>query len=62
MALLLMFLMILIVLHLNLKKITGQTENNGSKEVQIMAPLKYLSNFCKIREMPLINCEINIFF
>ena len=54
--------MILIVLHLNLKKKTGQTENNGSKEVQIMVPLKYLSNFCKTREMPLINCEINIFF
>ena len=45
-ALLLMLLMILIVLHLNLnKKITGQTGNDGTKDVQIMVPLKYLNNF-----------------
>ena len=62
MVLLLMFLMILIVLYLNInKKITGQTGNNGTKGVQIMAPLKYLSNFWRILEMPLINCKI-IFF
>ena len=23
-------------------------------------PLEYLSNFCRILEMPLINCEINV--
>ena len=34
--------------------------NDGTKDVQIMAPLKYLSNFWKILEIPLINCEINI--
>ena len=26
-------------------KINGQTSDNGTKEVQIMVPLKYLSNF-----------------
>ena len=26
-----------------------------------MVPLKYLSNFWKALEMPLINCEINLF-
>ena len=27
-----------------------------------MEPLKYLSNFWRTLEIPLINCEINIFF
>ena len=46
--------MILIVLHLNLKKITGQTETDGTKDVQIMVSLKYLSNFWRTLKMPLI--------
>ena len=25
-----------------------------------MVPLKYLSNFCRTLEIPLINCEINL--
>ena len=41
-------------------KITGQTGNNGTKDVEIMVPLKYLSNFWRTLEMPLINCEINL--
>ena len=41
-------------------KITGQTGNNGTKGVQIMVPLKYLSNFWRTLEMPLINCEVNL--
>ena len=39
-------------------KMTGQTGDNGTKNVEIMAPLKYLSNFWRALEMPLINCEI----
>ena len=31
-----------------------------TKNVQIMVPLKYLSNFWRTLEMPLINCEINL--
>ena len=36
-------------------KITGKTP-----DVEIMVPLKYLSNFWRTLEMPLINCEINL--
>ena len=48
-------------------KITGQTaadNNNGNiagrVDVEIMVPLKYLSNFWRTLEMPLINCEIEL--
>ena len=41
-------------------KITGQTDNNGRIDnVEIMVQLKYLSNFWRTIEMPLINCEVN---
>ena len=39
---------------------TGQTGNNGTKNIEIMVPLKYLSNFWRTLEMPSINCEINL--
>ena len=39
---------------------TGQTGDDGTKNVEIMVPLKYLSNFWITLEMPLINCEINL--
>ena len=42
------------------QKITCQTDNNGTKNVEIMVPLKYLSNLWRILEMPLTNCEINL--
>ena len=37
-------------------KVTGQTIANSTKNVEIMVPLKYLSNFGRTLEMPLINC------
>ena len=38
-------------------KITGQTNNDGEiNGVEIMVPLKYLSNFWRTLEIPLINC------
>ena len=37
-------------------KFTGQTDDDGNKDVEIMVPLKYLSNFWRTLEMPLINC------
>ena len=41
-------------------KITGNTPAAGNeKDVEIMVPLKYLSNFWRTPEMPLINCEVN---
>ena len=39
---------------------TGQTGNNRTKNVEIMVPLKYLSNFWRTLEMSLINCEITL--
>ena len=41
--------------------ITGSTTADGnSKDVEIIVPLKYLSNFWRTLEMPLINCEVNL--
>ena len=42
-------------------KITGKTPNDDNeKDFEIMVPLKYLSNFWRTLEMPLINCEVNL--
>ena len=42
-------------------KITGHTDNNGRIDnVEVMAPLKHLSNFWRTLEMPLIKCDVNI--
>ena len=41
-------------------KMTGQTGDDGTKNVEIMVPLKYLINFWRTLEMPLINCEVNL--
>ena len=37
------------------QQITGQTRNRGTKDVEIMVPLKYLSNFWRTLKMLLIN-------
>ena len=42
-------------------KITGSTPASANtKDVKIIVPLKYLSNFWRTLEMPLINCEVNL--
>ena len=41
-------------------KMTSQTVNNGTKDVEIMVPLKYVSNFWRTLKTSLINCEINV--
>ena len=42
-------------------KITGKTSAAGStKDAEIMVQLKYLSNFWRTLEIPLINCEVNL--
>ena len=41
-------------------KITGKTNGDEIINVEIMVPLKYLSNFWRTLEMPLIYCEIEL--
>ena len=42
-------------------KITEKALDNGNtKNIQIVVPLKNLSNFWRTLEMPLINCEISL--
>ena len=41
-------------------KITGQTNNDGIINIEIIFSLKYLSNFWRTLEMPLINCEVEL--
>ena len=41
-------------------KIISETVNSGRINIEIMVPLKYLSNFWRTLEMPLINCEVNL--
>ena len=49
-------------LHLNIKQVLlVKQKNNGTKnEVKIAAPLKYLINFCRLLEIPLINCKVEL--
>ena len=39
--------------------ITEKIRNGGRKDAEIIIPLKYLSNFLRTLEIPLINCEIS---
>ena len=42
-------------------KITGKIPAaDNTKDVEIIVPLKYLSNFWRTLEIPLINCEVNL--
>ena len=34
---------------------------NSTKDIQIMVPLKYVSNFWRTPEMPLIKCETSLY-
>ena len=40
--------------------ITDNTNNVGFTNVKIVVPLKYLINFWRTLEMPLINCEVSL--
>ena len=40
--------------------VLGNTAADGTKQVEIVVPLKYLSNFWRTLEMPLINCDVNL--
>ena len=41
-------------------QITWQTWNGGTKDIEIIVPLKYLRNFWRAPEMSLFNYEINL--
>ena len=41
-------------------KITGESNNDGRINVEIIVLFKYLSNFWRTLEIPLINCEIEL--
>ena len=41
------------------QKVIGEIADGGTKDVEIMVLLKYLSNFWRTLEITLINCEIN---
>ena len=42
-------------------QITDLTGDDGEIDnAEIMVPLKYLNNFWRTLEMPLINCEVNL--
>ena len=43
------------------QKLTGSTGDDGEKAVQIMVPLKHLSNFWRTLEMPLLNVKLILF-
>ena len=40
------------------QQVTGETGKGGKRDVKIIVPLKYLSNFWRTLVMSLINCEI----
>ena len=42
-------------------EISGRTGNDGTKNVKVRVLLKYLSNFWRTLEMPLINRDVNFF-
>ena len=51
----------ILLIYLILKKIAGQINNDGEiNNVEIMVLLKYLSNFWRTSEMPLITCKVNL--
>ena len=56
-----MWLIIIMLLHLNIKEIfLVIQEMIGKNRVKIAVPFKCLSNFWRSLEMPLINCKIGL--
>ena len=59
--LLILLKLMLLQIRLVLKKyLIGQTGNIGTKNVEIIVPLKYLSNLWRTLKLSLINSEINL--
>ena len=41
-------------------QVAGRTGNDGTNMLKLEYPLKYLNNFWRALEMPLVSCEINV--
>ena len=41
-------------------KLIGTTPNDNTLKAEVVVPLKYLSNFLRFLNLPLINCEIEL--
>ena len=45
------------------KKVIGSKSNNNNiLDIEVVVPLKYLSRFWRLPDLPLINCEIQLDF
>ena len=55
-----MILMKLMVLNQVITKIKEKASSNGTIDVEVMVPLKYLCNLWITLEMLLINCGLNL--
>ena len=45
------------------KKVIGSTSNNNNiLDTEVVVPLKYLSRFWRLLDLPLVNCEIQLDF
>ena len=45
------------------KKVIGsKSSNNNILDIEVVVPLKYLSRFWRLLDLPLINCEIQLDF
>ena len=44
----------------NYSKTFGSLTNGNTKYVEMIFPFKYLSNFWRTLEMPVINCQVNL--
>ena len=61
MIILLILTELMLLIHLILNQKSGLTNDNWIIDnAEIMVPLKYLSNFCRTLQMPLINCEVKL--
>ena len=52
--------MMILVFHLNITNKISRTRNHDKENNKIWVPLKYVRDFWRTVEVPLINCEINL--
>ena len=52
--------MMIMLLHLSTNLITDTKANGTKNGIKVAVPLKYLSNFWRLLEIPLINCKVEV--